>query len=477
MIASSPMPARGGGDGAVVADDQRGAHEQLGDVGGAAAGGGGAGGELEAGDADRRSVDDDVVRVEPTVRDARLRAAPRPAVQRSASSASVTDAGSTSTSRVPASGACRDQRHARTGGAGDDDGRHAHLGALGEEQRVRLRLDVLEAGRVQGRPAVLVREGAPELRQQLGVGLVAPEHPHRRASPSASRARHRGAGARLRRAGGARRRPSTPSSPSVAVTCAVVGRPPGEPNARCTSAAIDQPSATAGERAVGERGAEVQRRDRDQQHEELAEPPHRAREVRRRHRDDRDDDRDPHRGEVAVSSPMRVTMSRLCCRLAFSTTSAPMSRASTQVTTPADGEVAGEAPPPRHQRRDHDEADGPQRAHRVEEAEEGLELVGQAVEEGEEVALELGRVVLVPDREREDRDADDEPDPVAGAPTVRLLRGGAERVRAPRRHPREVAGVAGAGSRHTRGSIADRAGSIVDCGGQRGRTTSGSGCR
>ena len=54
-------PGAGGGDGAVVADEQRGAHEQLGDVGGAAPGGGGAGGELEVGDADRAAVDDHVV--------------------------------------------------------------------------------------------------------------------------------------------------------------------------------------------------------------------------------------------------------------------------------------------------------------------------------------------------------------------------------------------------------------------------------
>ena len=43
----------GGGDGAVVADEQRGAHEQLGDVGGPPARRRGTGRELEVGDADR----------------------------------------------------------------------------------------------------------------------------------------------------------------------------------------------------------------------------------------------------------------------------------------------------------------------------------------------------------------------------------------------------------------------------------------
>ncbi len=70
MIGVVAEPGARRGDGAVVAHEQRGAHEELGDVGGAAPGGGGAGGELEVGDADRAAVDDDVVRVQASVRDA-----------------------------------------------------------------------------------------------------------------------------------------------------------------------------------------------------------------------------------------------------------------------------------------------------------------------------------------------------------------------------------------------------------------------
>ena len=46
----------------------------------------------------------------------------------------------------------------------------------------------------------------------------------------------------------------------------------------------------------------------------------------------------------------------------------------------ADGKVTGEPPAARHQRRDDHEAQRPECADRVEEAEERLELAGEAVE-------------------------------------------------------------------------------------------------
>ena len=183
---------------------------------------------------------------------------------------------------------------------------------------------------------------------------------------------------------------STPSSPSVAATCAVVGRPPGEPNARCTSAATVQPSADRGQRAVGERGAEVQRRDRHQQHEELAEPAHRSRQVRRRHRDDRHDDRDPHRGEARrVVAEAGHDVEALLDALAFSTTSAPMKRASTQVSNPPMARSRA-----RRQRRATTAATTTrptaQSAPTRRSGGRTTRAVGEAVDGAEEVLLELG---------------------------------------------------------------------------------------
>ena len=83
-------------------------------------------------------------------------------------------------------------------------------------------------------------------------------------------------------------------------------------------------------------------------------------------------------GNATESSPTRVTTSRLCLRLAFSTTSAPMKRARTQADDAADREVAREAPPTRDERGDHDEAERPERAERVEQAEERVEVVRAA---------------------------------------------------------------------------------------------------
>ena len=94
--------------------------------------------------------------------------------------------------------AAGDERGARPGGAGDDHRRHGDVGALGQEQRVGLRLDVLEPGGVQRGTAVLVRQRAPELRHELRVGLVATEDPHHQLAGRVA-GRHRGPRARLLR--------------------------------------------------------------------------------------------------------------------------------------------------------------------------------------------------------------------------------------------------------------------------------------
>ncbi len=189
--------------------------------------------------------------------------------QRSSSIASVTAAASiVARATCPSSG--REAISAVPGPAvpATTTGGTCTLGALGEQERVGLGLDVLEPGGVERRAAVLVRERAPELRHELRVGLVAPEHPHREVAVVVGRS-HRGAGDRVGAGSRCTSWASTPSSTRVACTCAAVGRPPGEPNARCTRAAIAHPSATAASSAVGQRGAEVHRCDRDEEHEQL----------------------------------------------------------------------------------------------------------------------------------------------------------------------------------------------------------------
>ena len=148
-------------------------------------------------------------------------------------------------------------------------------------------------------------------------------------------------------------------------------------------------------------------------------------------------------GNDGEASPMRVTSFRLSETLSLLTTSAPMSLARNQAANPAIREIAREPPTTGDERgRDHD-ADGPQRSHRVDRVEEGLEVVGEAVEEADDVELGVGRVSLVEARRGHERDGNGQPEPVTGSPAVRLLGSGSERPRAPTldREPRRVCGV------------------------------------
>ena len=72
-----------------------------------------------------------------------------------------------------------DECSARAGGSGDDDVGNLDPCALGEQQDVRLVFHVLLAGQVQLRTGVLVDHEAPQLREELAVGLVATDDPDR----------------------------------------------------------------------------------------------------------------------------------------------------------------------------------------------------------------------------------------------------------------------------------------------------------
>ena len=260
-----------------------------------------------------------------------------------------------------------------------------------EQQRVGLRLDVLEPGGVQRGAAVLVREQAPELRHELRVGLVATEDPHHELA-----GRRRGPTSRSRVLGCfGRRCTSSASHAELAERRRHLrgrGSPTRRPEGEVHECRERPPERDRGERAVGQRGAEVERRDRDEQHEQLPQPPHRAGQVGRRDRDHGDDHRQAHgRERRRVVRRRASTTSSVCFRLAFSTTMAPIDPTEHPRQHAADGQVAGQPPAAGHQRSHDHQSERPQRAERVQETEERLELVRQAVQRREQVAARTPR--------------------------------------------------------------------------------------
>ena len=164
------------------------------------------------------------------------------------------------------------------------------------------------------------------------------------------------------------------------------------------------PERDRGERAVGQRGAEVERRDRDEQHEQLPEAPHRAGEVGRRDRDHGDDHRHAHgRERRRVVPDTGDDVERLLqARVLDDQRADDPSRAPTPATPPI-GEVARQAPPAGHQRGDHHEAERPQRAERVERWKNESSWFGSPFSVVKRFCSNVAGVVLVPDGEDEDR--------------------------------------------------------------------------
>ncbi len=166
------------GDGPVVADEQGGGCQQLREVGGASALVR-PGRRLREVRDHRASVDDhDIAGVQLAVRDQRVVQCTHlvPEIgQQIVGRFFGTQIGEDLTVRR----ASDDERSTRTGGSGDDDVGDLHPGALGEQQDVGLVLHVLLAGQVQLRTGVLVDHEAPQLREELAVGLVATDDTNR----------------------------------------------------------------------------------------------------------------------------------------------------------------------------------------------------------------------------------------------------------------------------------------------------------
>ena len=124
---------------------------------------------------------------------------------------------------------------AGAGHPGRDNLRRTHAGAPGGQHHVGLVLHLLQAGQLQGPAALLVEHGAPELGEELGLGLIPAQHLDADPSPGPIRGKaRRPCGWRDSRA-----TPSagTPSSSREASTWGTVGRPAGDPKARWMAAA------------------------------------------------------------------------------------------------------------------------------------------------------------------------------------------------------------------------------------------------
>ena len=259
--AGVPSPRSAAVDRPVVPDDAGGAHEQLGDVGGASrsaspnpspsskstmatpSAGARRGGRSAA------------------VRDACVVQGARPGSQRSSSTASVTDGGidvaqpsalDRAGSRAARHSARRCRRR-RPAGPAPRPARRAgvtYASCSTSSSRVRCML---------GPPSLYTTSARPSPRNCASAS----SRPSTRSSKGPSRRSAImivpcGAADRRADAGAAERR--APRAPPA--TCAVVGRPPGEPKTRCTAAAIPQPSTTPANAASGQRRPEVERGDR-----------------------------------------------------------------------------------------------------------------------------------------------------------------------------------------------------------------------
>ena len=265
----------------------------------------------------------------------------------------------------PSTGSLDEQRGVRPRGARDDDPADAHAGTLGEQQRVRLVLDVLEPGEVHGRARVLVEEAAPDLGDELRVGLVAsedadPERPVCVAGRASSVPSGGCVGAR------STCEPSMPSSASAALTCARGRAPTGRPEHEVHGGADPPTEHHRGEHRVRIPVPRYSDGQREQEDEQLTEPAHRSgRGTGPAVTTTATMTASRTTGNDGVASPSRVTMSRLCSRSTSTTTSPPSSAAEEPGDDARDGHVAGEPPAARDERGHDDESERPERAEPV----------------------------------------------------------------------------------------------------------------
>ncbi len=173
------------------------------------------------------------------------------------------------------------------------------------------------------------------------------------------------------------------------------------------------------EQVGGERGVDVEGFERDRHDEHLADPAHRAGEVRRCDHDHRDRHREPHGGEARRVGEVERAPDRLPERRVVGQEgeSAPDDPA----RGTRDEEVPGQAPAPDEDRPDREEPERPDREDLVAEDDERPTVVGEVRDRVDEVAFDARRVVCVDDEPRDDNRRDDHPDDVAGPAPARTV--------------------------------------------------------
>ena len=226
---------------------------------------------------------------------------------------------------------------------------------------------------------------------------------------------------------------SIPSCASATLTCPTVGRPPGEPNTRCTAAATVHPSTTAASRSFG--------------YERVSESAASATATTSTRPT-------PRVGRVTYGPAAQITATTTATRTAGNG-GVPPKLVATRTPRPklsrddelsdqprheprddaGKKQVAPEMPAPSDERCDDHQADCPQRAEAVDREENRVELVGDADHEVVERAFALAQVSGMTRRDHQDHDADRETDPIAGAALqVSFIRPAEQPVPQPRIH-------------------------------------------
>ena len=186
--------------------------------------------------------------------------------------------------------------------------------------------------------------------------------------------------------------------------------------------------------------SQIHRREREHEHEQLAEATRRPRHIRRRCGNYRGGDRETHQRELRRLAEARDLIEGLRQRLLVDELGHRPGHDCGK--HPCDREVARQSPATADECGRGDDQDRPERPRPVQRLEEGLEVVGETVEEPEQVLIRVARIVVIGDHHHEGEDRHRDPHPVARTTPVRLLRRRTERMRG--QAPEAFAGTIGA---------------------------------
>ena len=278
---------------------------------------------------------------------------------------------------------------------------------------------------MHARAALLVEQPAPELGQQLRVGLVPAEHPGLQRAPLIA-GQHVGAAARL--AGRQHDVLHGDAEFGQGGPHLVHRGPPARRSEGQVHDGGDGPAQShRGQHVVELRGAEIHGGQEHEEDQRLAEPAHRPGQVGRSDRDDGHDDGHPGGRELGPDvldgdEHVHAAPER---RPVHQSGDEPGQRPG---ECAAQEQVTGQSMATPDQRGHDDQAQRPQRAQGVEQPDDRVEGVGQVVQRVEQVDLGLALVVLVGQHDEDHCEPHRQAYPVAGAAPVRLLGSRAERA-------------------------------------------------